>query len=69
MEKIRVLDCTLRDGGYANNWEFGKECILDIKEAVEESGVEFIEMGLIQDIAYNPDRTIFDSPERVGGGY
>ena len=23
MNKINVLDCTLRDGGYCNNWEFG----------------------------------------------
>ena len=24
---INILDCTLRDGGYINNWEFGLENI------------------------------------------
>ena len=23
MNKIQILDCTLRDGGYCNQWEFG----------------------------------------------
>ena len=23
MRTIKVLDCTLRDGGYINNWQFG----------------------------------------------
>ena len=25
MGNIKVLDCTLRDGGYINNWDFGIE--------------------------------------------
>ena len=25
--KINILDCTLRDGGYYNNWEFKKDLI------------------------------------------
>ena len=25
MENVRLLDCTLRDGGYINQWDFGKE--------------------------------------------
>ncbi len=29
MEEIYLMDCTLRDGGYVNDWEFGKNCILD----------------------------------------
>lgn len=24
MKEITLLDCTLRDGGYVNNWNFGK---------------------------------------------
>ena len=26
-DKIKILDCTLRDGGYYNNWEFKKDLI------------------------------------------
>ena len=25
MDNIKVLDCTLRDGGYINDWNFGKK--------------------------------------------
>ena len=29
MNKIKILDCTLRDGGYYNNWDFSKEIVND----------------------------------------
>ena len=35
---IKLLDCTLRDGGYVNDWKFGKSAIKDIKENLELSG-------------------------------
>ena len=31
MKNIKVLDCTLRDGGYVNNWNFGKSNIKNMK--------------------------------------
>ena len=43
MGEIRVLDCTLRDGGYCNEWEFGKHNIKKIIMGLEDSGVEIIE--------------------------
>ena len=30
MNKIHLLDCTLRDGGYVNEWNFGKDNINEI---------------------------------------
>lgn len=34
MNNVQILDCTLRDGGYCNNWEFGfdntKKLFLDL---------------------------------------
>lgn len=48
MGKIRVLDVTLRDGGIVNNFEFGDENIINIISAVEDSGVDFIELGYIE---------------------
>lgn len=27
MSNIKILDCTLRDGGYVNNWHFGRKAI------------------------------------------
>ena len=39
MSGIKILDCTLRDGGYINNWKFGKETIhLCKKKSFDEDG-------------------------------
>ena len=27
MKKINLLDCTLRDGGYYNNWDFSSHLV------------------------------------------
>ena len=29
MSNVKVLDCTLRDGGYINNWNFGEKSIFN----------------------------------------
>lgn len=47
MNKITVLDCTLRDGGYVNNWDFGKESIISICKKLANAGIETIECGFI----------------------
>ena len=32
---IRVLDCTLRDGGYINDWRFGRKTIMSILDKLD----------------------------------
>lgn len=46
MNQILVLDCTLRDGGYYNNWDFPIELIQDYLEAMQAAGVDVVELGL-----------------------
>ena len=46
--KLNILDCTLRDGGYYNNWDFEPHIVLEYLEAVAEAEVEFVELGLRQ---------------------
>ena len=45
--KIEILDCTLRDGGYVNNWQFGKDLIPKIAEKLSKSQIEMIECGFL----------------------
>lgn len=59
MGKVFLLDCTLRDGGYINNWEFGLEGIKAIINKLEETNIEMIEIGFLKGDNYNPNRTIF----------
>ena len=40
MGKIQVMDCTLRDGGYLNDWKFGKETIYGVTREVPKTGVD-----------------------------
>lgn len=42
-----ILDCTLRDGGYVNNWEFDRDTVFRIMDGLYESGVRFIELGIM----------------------
>lgn len=43
---VVLLDCTLRDGGYYNNWDFSKELIDTYLKAMQASGVDIVELGL-----------------------
>lgn len=42
---MKVLDCTLRDGGYYTNWDFTEEFVVNYLEAIEYTDVEYIEIG------------------------
>lgn len=48
MKKFNILDCTLRDGGYYNNWNFSKEFINDYLKSIYNSGIKFVEIGFSQ---------------------
>ena len=50
MRTIRVLDCTLRDGGYVNDWNFGYDNIKRIVSYLNSANVDIIECGFIRDI-------------------
>ena len=49
MKKIKLLDCTLRDGGYINDWEFGHSVITGTYKRLDAAGVDFIEVGFLDD--------------------
>ncbi|MCR5798927.1 MAG: aldolase catalytic domain-containing protein [Lachnospiraceae bacterium] len=49
MRNIELLDCTLRDGGYVNDWEFGQDNIVTLFERLVSSEVDFIEIGFMDD--------------------
>lgn len=52
---IRVLDCTLRDGGYVNNWMFGRDAKRDILSSLEKTGIDIVEIGFLRDQAEDED--------------
>lgn len=65
MNKISILDCTLRDGGYINNWKFGEQTIREIIRSLIFSGVEIVECGFLQDIVYHRDTAVFSCVSQI----
>lgn len=64
MNQVYLLDCTLRDGGYLNDWKFGKDNIVNIFERVVNAGVDIIEVGFLDGRrGFDPDRTIMPDTE------
>lgn len=60
MNKVHVLDCTLRDGGYCNEWRFGFDNARKITSGLVDANVDIIECGFITNkVQYNPDVTKF----------
>ncbi len=49
MHSLSLLDCTLRDGGYINDWEFGHNVITGTYKRLDEAGVDYIEVGFLDD--------------------
>lgn len=65
MKQISLLDCTLRDGGYVNNWNFGKKAICNITKKMALTGVEYLEIGFIRECEYDSDYSLFNGNESV----
>lgn len=66
MGNIHVLDCTLRDGGYCNQWAFGKDNIKKIIAGLTKAGIDIIECGfLTNNIIYNKNVSKFTSVNQI----
>ncbi len=56
---VKVIDCTIRDGGLMNNWEFDHELVKKTFHALMNVGVDIMEIG------YRSSNKVFD-PDKVG---
>ena len=66
MNNIHILDCTLRDGGYCNEWRFGFENTKKITQGLIESNVEIIECGFLTNkVNYDVNITKFNSVDQI----
>lgn len=58
-EKIKVLDCTIRDGGLINNHDFDFKFVRSVYAALSEAGIDYMEIG------YKNSKKLF-SPKDFG---
>lgn len=43
--RIKVLDCTIRDGGICNDWDFSHDFVQRVFKALVAAGVDYMEVG------------------------
>ena len=81
MEKkpsVQILDCTIRDGGYVNNWKFDKVVIREVYRACSKAGIDIVEVGFRGSEKYfdkqnfgqwrfSPDKEIRDAIQGIDG--
>lgn len=70
MGEIKLLDCTLRDGGYVNDWNFGHNCLVSIFERLVDANVDIIEIGFLDERRpFDSNRSIMPDTDSVGKIY
>lgn len=52
--RVQVLDCSIRDGGCCNEWQFSKELVQKTFKALQDSGIDYMEIG------YKSSEGVFD---------
>ena len=65
MRNIKLLDCTLRDGGYINDWDFGYVTIRNIVRKLVESQADYIEVGFLRDCQHDKNKVLFNNCSEI----
>lgn len=70
MNNVLLLDCTLRDGGYVNNWKFGRSTAMSVAQRLAIAGVDIIELGFLDDRnEVVPGRTLVPNTQAMDALY
>ena len=66
MPNVKLLDCTLRDGGYVNNWRWGFASAREIIRTLTRAGTDIVEVGFLRNVEqYDPDVTVCNTIEEL----
>jgi 4-hydroxy 2-oxovalerate aldolase len=65
MDGLNILDCTLRDGGYVNEFNFGKNVMIDIIKKLSKGSIDIIECGFLQSGEFDQDKSLFGNVELI----
>lgn len=66
MPNINLLDCTLRDGGYINDWKWGFAPAKDIIHTLTRAGTDVVEVGFLRNVAgYDANVTVCNTIEEL----
>lgn len=65
MKRVQLLDCTLRDGGYLVDAQFGNTVIRGIIKGLADSGIDVVECGFLKDEPHEKGSTIFNNAAQL----
>ncbi len=65
MSRLKLLDCTLRDGAYIVNADFGEPAIKGIIRKLQDAHVDIIECGWLKDKEHEKGHTFYHVPSDV----
>ena len=66
MPNVKLLDCTLRDGGYVNDWRWGFAPARQIIRTLTRAGTDIVEVGFLRNVGeYDPDVTVCNTIEEL----
>lgn len=65
MKRVQLLDCTLRDGGYLVDAQFGNTVIKGIIKGLADSGIDVVECGFLKDEPHVKGSTIFNHASQL----
>lgn len=65
MNRISILDCTLRDGGYINDFCFGEKTMKDVISKLAKASIDIIECGFLKENSVDKNRSLFGSIEAI----
>jgi 4-hydroxy 2-oxovalerate aldolase len=73
---LKLLDCTLRDGGYYNNWDFEESLVRKYIQSISKAAIDYAELGFrsnknnryVGPYLYTTDETLeaLNLPETLG---
>lgn len=71
---MKILDCTLRDGGYYTNWDFPKKTVEKYLQALSQLPIDYVELGYrtplqknyLGEFCYTPLQTLSWAKQLLG---
>ncbi len=66
MDRFNLLDCTLRDGGYINQWMFSDEVTARMVQGLMLAGMDMVEVGYLNNRIHGRNTTQFGDVRDIG---
>jgi YrbI family 3-deoxy-D-manno-octulosonate 8-phosphate phosphatase len=63
--EINLLDCSIRDGGYRNNWNFSDSEVSKMYSSISDSGIEYFEIGFRSTKLENGGKWLYSSDNDI----